>query len=378
MIPRSTTITPEGRRIRAALLGAAGLIVIVNLLVWVLGNLTDSERVSGPDGSSYVTTAYGTAALAELFDSEGITVIRMRSPYNSSRLRPDQALLLVEAGFAEFADSELEAVTGLLQEGGRLVLAGPVPDHLLDVLGADLPVWQVGGPTSSIATAALPGVDEVPLSGGASFSGTGRTTPVLVGDEGTPVGVSWEVGRGSVVWLADSAPLLNLGLALGDSAGLAVALLDGQAAVFDEYRHGFGGDSFWQALPDGWAATLLLLAVAGLAGMIAYARRLGPPEDLERRLRPDRAAYIESVAAMLGRTRRLNESIRPVRARTRRLLATRAGLGQEPSDDALRRAGLAANLSSDEIEAVLDETGDPIAAGRALTRLSQEPGEPLP
>jgi hypothetical protein len=181
-----------------------------------------------------------------------------------------------------------------------------------------------------------------------------------------------------VVWLADSAPLLNLGLALGDSAGLAVALLDGQAAVFDEYRHGFGGDSFWQALPDGWAATLLLLAVAGLAGMIAYARRLGPPEELERRLRPDRAAYIESVAAMLGRTGRLNESIRPVRARTRRLLATRAGLGQEPSDDALRRAGLAANLSSDEIEAVLDETGDPIAAGRALTRLSQGPGEPLP
>jgi hypothetical protein len=121
-----------------------------------------------------------------------------------------------------------------------------------------------------------------------------------------------------------------------------------------------------------------LLAAAGLAAMIAYARRLGPPEDVERRLRPDRAAYIESVAAMLGRTQRLNESIRPVRARARRLLASRAALAQTPSDDDLRRAGQTANLTDEEIEAVLDETGDPLAAGRALARLSLGPGEPLP
>jgi hypothetical protein len=118
---------------------------------------------------------------------------------------------------------------------------------------------------------------------------------------------------------------------------------------------------------------LTLLALAGLAALTAYARRLGPPEIVERQLRPDRAAYIESVAAILGRTRRLQESIDPVRARARRLLATRAGLTHGASDDALRRAGEAANLTTEEIDAVLDDTGDPLNAGRALARLSRGP-----
>jgi hypothetical protein len=265
------------------------------------------------------------------------------------------------------------SVSVFLETGGRLVLAGAVPDDLLDVLGDDLPEWESGGPTIAFATEDLMGVRDVPLSGAGSFSQTGRTTPVLSADDGTPVGVAWSLGDGSITWLADPTPLMNVGLARGDSAGLAVALVKGRRAAFDEYRHGFGGESFWQALPDGWTATLLLLAVAGLAALIAYARRLGPPEMVERQLRPDRAAYIESVAAILGRTRRLNESIGPVRARARRLLATRAGLTQEASDDALRRAGEAANLTTEEIDAVLDESGDALITGRALARLSQDP-----
>ena len=373
MIPPSTTLTPEGRKIRTGLLVAAALIVLVNLAVFVGGKLTAGQRVAGPDGSTYVTTAFGTAALAELLEGEGLTVSRLRAPYNASRLEPDQTLLLVDIGFAGFAASELTAVTVFLGEGGRLVLAGAVPDDLLDVLGDDLPEWEPGGPTMAFATEDLMGVRDVPLSGAGSFSQTGGTTAVLSADDGTAVGVAWSLGDGSITWLADPTPLMNVGLARGDSAGLAVALVQGRPAVFDEYRHGFGGESFWQALPDGWTATLLMLAVAGLAALIAYARRLGPPEMVERQLRPDRAAYIESVAAILGRTRRLNESIGPVRARARRLLAARAGLTHEASDDALRRAGEAANLTTEEIDAVLDESGDALTAGRALARLGQDP-----
>jgi hypothetical protein len=373
MIPPSTTLTPEGRKIRTRLLLAAALIVLVNLAVFLGGKLTAGQRVAGPDGSTYVTTAFGTAALAELLEGEGLIVSRLRAPFTASRLQPAQTLLLVDIGFAGFAASELTSVNGFLEEGGRLVLAGAVPDDLLEVLGGDLPEWESAGPTMAFATGDLAGVGEVPLSGAGSFSRTGRTTAVLSADDGTPVSVTWSLGAGSITWLADPTPLMNVGLARGDSAGLAVALVQGRPAVFDEYRHGFGGESFWQALPDGWTATLLLLAVAGLAALIAYARRLGPPEMVERQLRPDRATYIESVAAILGRTRRLNESIGPVRARARRLLASRAGLTQAAPDDALRRAGEAANLTTEQIDAVLDESGDALTTGRALARLSQDP-----
>jgi hypothetical protein len=347
--------------------------VLVNLAVFVGGKLTAGQRVAGPDGSTYVTTAFGTAAVAELLEGEGLAVSRLRAPYNASRLQPDVTLVMVDIGFAGFASSELSAVTGFLEAGGRLVMAGAVPDDLLDVLADDVPEWESGGPDIAFATEDLAGVKEVPLSGSGSFSRTGRGTPLLSADDGTPVGVAWSLGGGSITWLADPTPLMNVGLERGDSAGLAVALVQGRSATFDEYRHGFGGESLWQALPDGWTATLLLLAVAGLAALTAYARRLGPPEMVERQLRPDRAAYIESVAAILGRTRRLNESIGPVRARAKRLLAARAGLTHEASDDALRRAGEAAHLTTEEIEAVLDESGDALTTGRALARLSPDP-----
>jgi hypothetical protein len=373
VIPRSTTLTPEGRRIRTRLLVAAALIVLINVAVFVGGKLTAGQRVAGPDGSTYVTTAFGTAALFELLEGEDFDVSRLRAPYNTSRLSTEKTLLLIDIGFAGFAAPELTAVAEFLEGGGRLVMAGAVPDDLLDVLGEDPPEWVSGGPTVAFATGDLPGVGKVPLSGGGSFSQTGRATVFLSADDGTPVGAAWPLGEGSILWLADPTPLMNVGLARGDSAGLAVALVGGRPAMFDEYRHGFGGASLWQALPDGWTAMLILLALAGLAALTAYARRLGPPEIVERQLRPDRAAYIESVAAILGRTRRLQESIDPVRARARRLLATRAGLTHGASDDALRRAGEAANLTTEEIDAVLDDTGDPLSTGRALARLSRGP-----
>jgi hypothetical protein len=347
------------------------LIALINLVVFMAGKLTVGERVTGPDGSSYVTTAFGTAALVELLESEGIPVSRERAPYNVARLRPDETLVLVDIRPAGFVPSELASLSGFLEDGGGLVMAGAVPDALLETLGDDLPEWESGGPTTAIATDDVSGVREVPLSGGGWFSENGQTTPILSSHDGIPVAVQWSIGQGTVTWLADPTPLMNVGLARGDSAGFALAVMDGRPTVFDEYRHGYGGESFWQALPDGWATTLLLLTVAGLAALIAYARRLGPPETSERQLRPDRAAYLESVAAILGRAGRLNEAIGPVRARARRLLATRAGLGQEAPEDALRRAGEAAGLTTEQIDAVLDDSGDALTAGRALARLSQ-------
>ena len=88
MIPRSTTLTSEGRRIRTGLLIATALIVLINLAVFVAGKLTAGQRVSGPDGSSYVTTAFGTAALVELLEGEGLSVSRLRAPYDASDSHP--------------------------------------------------------------------------------------------------------------------------------------------------------------------------------------------------------------------------------------------------------------------------------------------------
>jgi hypothetical protein len=371
MIPGSTTIGDEGRRIRRILIGLAIVVVVGNLATFVVGRFIQGERVPGPAGSSYVTTALGTAAVAELFAAEGLEVTRLRAPYTSDRLDPNDVLVLVEVGLASLTDSESRVIGDFVEEGGRIVLAGPDPGGLFAAMGkdpGDLPSWTANGPTS--ASSSLDGVDQVPLEGrGQLIDGVGVTS-ILHGDEGEVVAVDWQEGDGEVIWLADPTPLLNQGLADGDSAGLAMSLADARDVVFDEYRHGFGGESFWQLLPENWAGTLLLLGVAVLAGLIAYSRRLGPPEDTERQLQPERGAYVESVAAILGRTGPVRESIEPVRLRVRRLLIQRAGLAPDATDDELRVAAGNAGVAPEEVGAALDPLGDPVKAGKALARLS--------
>lgn len=371
MIPRSTTIGAEGRRLRKVLMVLGLVLIIGNLTAFVVGGLVRGERVVGPPGSSYVTTAFGTAALAELLESEGDGVERLRAPYTTSRLDPTKTLLLIEVGLSSFSEAETAIVGQYLRDGGRLVLAGPDPDRIVASTGRgadEIPAWEPGGPTIAIGT--HPDVGEVPLNGRGQFGSSNGATPILEGDEGEVVGVEWTVGRGVFVWLADSTPLQNTGLAGGDSAGLAMTLTGGRDVVFDEFRHGYGGDTFWQLLPDGWVGAIALLTFAAGAWGLAYGRRLGPPEDAERKLQPERAAYVESVAAILGRTGPPHEAIDPVRARVRRLLSNRAGLGPEATEDELRKAAHDAGVDPGDMEAVLDPLGDPVPAGRALAHIS--------
>lgn len=347
-----------------------GLVLIVgNLTAFIVGGLVRGETVAGPPGSSYVTTAFGTAGLAELIESEGNGVERLRAPYTTSRLDPTKTLLLIEVGLSSFSEAEAAIVGQYLRDGGRLVLAGPDPDRIVASTGRDeTPAWEPGGPTIAIGTHL--DVGEVPLHGRGQFGSSNGATPILEGDEGEVVGVEWTVGRGVFVWLADSTPLQNTDLAGGDSAGFAMTLTGGRDVVFDEFRHGYGGDTFWQLLPDGWVGAIALLTFAAGAWGLAYGRRLGPPEDTERKLQPERAAYVESVAAILGRSGPAREAIDPVRARVRRLLANRAGLGPEATKDELRKAAHDAGVDPGDMEAVLDPLGDPVPAGRALAHIS--------
>ncbi|HUO46259.1 MAG TPA: DUF4350 domain-containing protein [Acidimicrobiia bacterium] len=372
MIPPSTTITPEGRRLRRVLIVSALVLVGGNLLAFIFGQVFPSQRVGGPSGSSYVTTAYGAAAWAELLVDEGQSITRLRGPYTPDRLPTGEALVLVEAGLATLAGPELGALREFLQQGGHLVIAGLDPGDLVNTISTDPPQWTTTGTSAaSIADPLLSGVDYVPLGGTGSFATLGEASELLADGAGRAVAVHWSLGAGTVYWLADATPLLNGGLADGDSAGLAVALTVGRPVIFDEFRHGYGGDSLWQSLPHRWANTIALLGAAALLALIAYARRLGPPEEVERKLPPDRARYVDSVAAILGRTGMIAEAVEPVRHRARRLLARRAGLGHDSDAEQLRSAGREAGLDPDLIEALLDPDGDPIVTGRALATLSK-------
>lgn len=369
MIPRSTTITEEGRRLRRVLLWALALVVVGNLAVALIGPLFRGDRVTGPFGSSYVTTALGSAGSAEILQAQGLQVHRIRDPLTPDRLDSSQTLIMVEVGHSDLADLELSALTSFVESGGRLILAGPDPSGLIDAVGpfGVAPEWALGGPLS--ARSSLPGVDLVPLSGRAKILSWDGEGVFLRGDGDEVVGLEWTRVAGTVAWLADAEPFLNRSLAVEDSAGLVVSLVAGRDVLFDEYHHGYGGESFFELLPDGWSTTLALLAVAGLTWLVSYGRRLGPPEETERRLPPERAVYVESVAGILSRSGDFEEAVAPVSDRAWRLLVSQAGLGAEATVEDVGRAAREAGVPAEEVEAWLGGA-DPYSAGRVLALLS--------
>jgi hypothetical protein len=110
--------------------------------------------------------------------------------------------------------------------------------------------------------------------------------------------------------------------------------------------------------------------------MVAAGRRLGPPEDEQRRLPPPRRVYVDSMAAALARTHRPADALAPLQRSAREALARRAGFADDPeaAHDAarLRRAAADAGWPPAEIEALfapLDDSERMVAAGRALARV---------
>jgi hypothetical protein len=129
--------------------------------------------------------------------------------------------------------------------------------------------------------------------------------PIVASDAGILVGA---VRRGDRrIWvLSDPDILANHGLARGENAALAVALINslrppGGAVVVDETHHGFlQHPSLWRAavrLPFVVVSAQALVAIAVL--MWAAAGRFGAPLPVPRPFKSGKAALIDNAAGLL-------------------------------------------------------------------------------
>jgi len=369
VIPPSTTISHEGRRLRRILLWAGGLVVALNLVVFIVGSSSTGGSVSGPSGSSYATTPHGSAALAGTLERLGADVIRSRTSLDETALTSDMTLAAIEVGEAGYTATELNVLDAFVWDGGRLVVVGPTSlvDHL--VTGAS--TWRTAGSNEAEFTRSS-GVDTVLLSTFGSFRRTSSDEPLLVGPDGEVVAVMRDVGRGTIVWVADGEPFRNRGIGRGDNGAAAVALLgSGRTVVFDEFRHGYVDEAgLWGTLPSPVRTTLLLGCVVALLAMISYGRRFGPPYDVTRRLGPSRGEYFRAMAGLLQRAGAVSDAVGVLRSEARRLLVRRGGEGAD-----LTPTASAAGLATSEIEAILGSgttADDLLAVDHAIATLTKE------
>jgi hypothetical protein len=308
-------------------IGIVAVLVAFNLLLRLLGSFTGGTP-GGPTGSSYATAPRGVAAYASLLRHAE----QSRDLPHQATLDPADTVMLLQPQFV--AKRDTQALDEFVRRGGRLVTAGNAP------------------------TVAAPRVQRAlgfTLLTAGRAQKTSRSFVVVR-----------HLGRGTVVALADASPLENRLLDRRDNAafGLRIAGTN-RRVVFLESYHGYGHSSGLAALPLAWKLLLPGLALAALVYMVARGRRFGPAERPDRELPPPRREYVDSLAAVLARTPRA-QALAPVREHARAELLRRT---REASVEvAARRIG----LDDAETRALLGND-DPLALGRALARIGQDP-----
>jgi hypothetical protein len=334
-------------------LTVVAVLVAVNLALRFLGTLTGGTP-GGPRSSSYATSLHGAAAYAELLGRAGHPVDQVRTQPHSSRPSAGTTVFLLDPAAVQPRD--LAALRAFVYGGGRLVASG--------LSRAEMRALVSRPPERA------PGSRRV-QEDGLRIATDGRAE---WRDEGL-VAVR-RVGRGTLEFLADSSPLQNWLLGTADNAafGLAFALPRGRPVAFLESYHGYGTGSGTglSALPLSWQLLLAGLGLAGIVYAVARGRRFGPPEEEGRSLPPPRREYVDSLAAVVGRSKRRNAAVEPVRREARSELLRRASL---PPDGDVRFAANRLGFSEEDAEALLrtaETDADVLALGRAAARIRQD------
>ncbi len=253
--------------------------------------------------------------------------------------------------------TDLEALRRFVGDGGRLVAAGLSHDAMHELVSR-APERALG--SRRVRTEGL----QIETDGAAVWRGEGLVA-------------TRRVGSGTVELLADSSPLQNRLLGNADNAafGLALAGPPSRPVEFLESYHGYGTGSGLSALPLAWKLLLGGLGLAALVYMVARGRRFGPPEEEGRSLAPPRREYVDSLAAVVARSKQRDDAVRPVRREARDAVLRRASLPPDAEDDVVRVAAERLGLADEDAEALLQPVrtdADVIALGRAAARIRQD------
>jgi hypothetical protein len=335
-------------------LGVVAVVVAANLVLRFVGTLTGGTP-GGPRSSSYATSHHGAAAYAELLGRAGHPVLQVRKlPHQSP---PDTGATVFLLDPPAVGTADLEALRAFVRGGGRLVAAGLSPDAMREF---------VFRPPQRVPASSRMHVDglDIQTGGGTAWRGDGFVA-------------TRRVGRGTVEFLADSSPLQNRLLGSADNAalGLALAGAAGRPVEFLESYHGYGTGSGFSTLSLAWKLLFCGLGLAALVYAIARGRRFGPPEEEERSLAPPRRLYVDSLAAVVARSKRRDAAVEPVRREARDTLLRRASVSSSGYYDAVRVAAKRVGLADEDAEALLREVVtdyDVLALGRAAARIRQD------
>jgi Domain of unknown function (DUF4350) len=353
---------------------AGGLAVLLVVGVLLLG----PGSGGGPPLSPRSNDRLGTSALVRLERELGADVrIGDRLPDLTGADAPDVMLLLTDL----LTDEQRDAVDEWVAGGGVLVVTDPISEFVPPDAFQDFERVSDLGPAATLrGRCEIGALDQIdvsrvrPLHGGALYDAPSSADTCLANAFGLAHIVVEDRGSGTVVALGGAGMLVNAGLAEGNNAPVASALLaTGQGTdllVLEPGPLGSAGRGrgLIGLISPGVKRFALQLVVAFVAFALWRGRRLGRPVSEPQPVRVAASELVAAVGGLLDRSRSPGHAADLLRADLRRFLGDRMGLPPGSDDDALVTVTAArTGVAEDRLRLALT---DPVTDDAGLVRLA--------
>jgi hypothetical protein len=340
------------------------------IAVLVLGALVSSgwlrrEEPAFPMRTTHSTRASGTMACYMLFERFGIDVQRSERPLLADHLKGLDVVILIEPLYP-LEDGEQIGLRAWIRGGGLLVcsdngLPGPHDEHgwgMHDVTRHPDAMQPTYSPDErramplarDVSSTRFQSASAAPLHDAPLLDVEEDAAPLYADTAGARI-VSYRIGDGGIIVLADTSFLSNAWISQADNAILAANLVEyalnharGSRVAFDEYHFGYGGRPSGFSLFGvgmiqtslGWCVLCLMLA--GVLYLVYKGRRFGTRYPATRTRRRTKLEYVHSVGATYRVARAHGLALELVYAWFRRTMAAAVGLPASAPPDVLAGA----------------------------------------
>lgn len=327
---------------RKLLLIGGGLLLLMLTASVILA--PPGEQFNSPVPSTYSTQSAGAQAAYLLLSQLHYPVRRSEEPPTGLPALSN-GILLILAEPTQFPSSkERKALADFVQGGGHVLFTGPSIDAFFpDANVSPAPsVWRSFSPR--IPSRIARGAAHVTIQPQAYWGRLNESQLVLYGEADSAAVVSWNLGRGHVLWWAGSTPLTNAGITRDENLAFFLNSVEKWPGVYiyqifwDEYFHG-QRSSLWSYFGKTslvWG--LFQLGVLAAAVLFTFSRRSGPiylPVG-DSRLSP--LEFVDTLGGLYERAGAASSAVSISYLRLRSLLTRQLGLPSKTPDDELGRA----------------------------------------
>jgi len=336
------------------LLIVAGVLLVLLVIASAFLSPKETGGGSAPFPSSYSAKWDGAKGAFLLLKDLGYNVERWeQSPLELGNQTPE--VLILASPIQPATSEEKAAVADFLRAGGRVVATGWAASQLLPQrshLTEGFPLGDAVKFPALIPSPVVRGAPEISMIPPQGWHPVSPSELVVYGTDDTAAVVTYDFGKGEVIWWGSSSPLTNAGLR--QSGNLALFLNSvgppGRVRVlWDEYFHGSHGSllDYLGRTPLYWGA--LQFALVFLAILATFSRRQGPISVPVKPSRLSPLEFVETLGDLYLSAHAGSAAVRIADQRLRFQLSRQLGLPANASDADLA-SGAAKSLSWNERE----------------------------